>query len=192
MKPSKLSNLHKYIKELEEKCTNKKNTKSPEVDKARKELEEKVRNLLEVVDKKDKILHKIEYENIKLRTLLEEKARECEIIKKEILKINKMPPRGKELQSSGTVEMLKKKFELSKNQKLTERSPSVREYSKSDRRSLGESEMAKLTSSPTTKRDNSTSIKKEDSKSNAKIPPRGHARSISDHKLAYNKRTPSR
>ncbi|OMJ89129.1 hypothetical protein SteCoe_8755 [Stentor coeruleus] len=177
------------IKELEEKCNTKKISKSSELDKLRKETDEKVRSLLEIIEKKDKTVHKFEYENVKLRTLLEEKARECEIIKKELLKYNKITPKSKENHSTTTADLLKKKFELTKNQNIKDKSPSIREYSKRDRRSAGENDLQKILTSAYVKRDNSASMKKDDSKSFGKSYGRGHMRSISDHKLICSKKT---
>ncbi|OMJ70319.1 hypothetical protein SteCoe_31720 [Stentor coeruleus] len=125
------------IKGLEEKCNGKKNPKSSEIDKIRKEMEEKIRNLLEVGEKKDKALRKIEYENIKLKTLLEEKIREYDSIKKELVKINKMTPAKKD-PIFGLQNSFKKKHELNKSQNLLERSESLREYSHIKRKSISE------------------------------------------------------
>lgn len=179
------------IKELEEKCNIKNNSKTSELDKLRKETDEKIQTLLEIIEKKEKIIHKFEYENVKLRTLLEEKARECEIIKKEVLKYNKTTSKGKELHSTSTADLLKKKLELTKNQSIKDKSPSLREYAKRDRRSAGESDLQKILISPYIKRDNSASMKKDDSKSFGKSYGRGHMRSISDHKLICSKKTSS-
>ncbi|OMJ70558.1 hypothetical protein SteCoe_31435 [Stentor coeruleus] len=124
------------IEELDEKCNRKKNPKSSEIDKIRKEMEEKIRSLLEAGEKKDKALRKIEYENIKLKTLLEEKTREFDSIKKELLKINKMTPAKKTPYFRS--QTFKKNHELSTSRKLLERSESLKEYFHTKRNSVGE------------------------------------------------------
>lgn len=168
------------IKELEEKCNGKKSMKSSEIDKIRKEMEEKIRTLLEAGEKKDKALRKIEYENIKLKTLLEEKTREFDTIKKELVKINKMTPAKKDpysvLQNS-----FKKKYDLNKSQKILERSESLREYSHIKRKSISELDL---------ETHKSLHIKKDSNepKSADILSSRGHLRRLSE-KLSFSKKS---
>ena len=184
------------IKELEDKGSTKKPTKQPDSDKFRKELEDKVKNLLEVVDKKDKSIQKSEYENARLRILLEEKVRECESLKKEVTKLNKVTPRAKDLQGSSSIDYLKRKLELNKaQQKAKEKSPPIlsKEGARHERKSLGETDIGKLVQSPIPGKEPGGTLKKEEFKTGGKQgKAKGHNRSNSDQKLLCFKRTPSR
>ena len=182
-----------YIEELEEKYS-KKGLKNSEFNKGKKsELEEKIKSLLETIEKKEKNTQKVEYENMKLRTLLEEKAREFELVKKELGKLTKITPREKDLQGSKS-EYFKHKIDIYKSHLRKEKSPTdVRQQLRSTKRSLGETEFHKLSMSPYTKKEYSSTNKKEETKSSAKIPQtKRHLRTISDQKFLSSKRTPSR
>lgn len=91
----------KVIRKLEGKFNVKKQAKNTEAEKVRKEMEEKIRELEEIAEKKEKVLHKIEFENIKLRNLLEEKTKECDGVKKEIIKYTRLTPK-RDLSSQGS------------------------------------------------------------------------------------------
>ena len=73
------------VKEFEDRFNCKKGSKIPDNDKNKKEFDDKIKNLLEVIEKKEKTSQKLEVENNRLKTLLEEKIKECEILKKEII-----------------------------------------------------------------------------------------------------------
>ena len=176
-----------YIKELEDARGGKKGGKSGEFEKFRREFDDKIRTLTESNEKKDKLLHKIENENSRLKVLLEEKAKECEMIKKDLSKINKLTPNAKELHISSSIDYLKKKLENNKSQaKIKERTPvNHKDSLKTSRKSLEETEIGKLLSSQI--------VKKEEMKMTGKVAKqRGHIRSISDQKFMNSKRTPSR
>lgn len=177
------------IKELEGKGGEKKLVRNNEVEKVRKEMEEKVKSLLESLDKKDKALQKSEYENLKLKTILEEKARECETIKKELQKTTKANQAT--LRVSNSIDQLKRKLDIKKIQNSL-RSSQVNENIRSERKSSTDNELSKLSLSPYLRKDFVSSTKKESNKSLAKFPPRGHIRSTSDQKFLNSKRTPSR
>ena len=179
------------ITELEEKSGGKKNRgKSLEVEKVRKEMDEKVKSLLESLEKKDKALQKSEFENLKLKTMFEEKARECEVMKKEIQKTLK--PSQMTLRISNSIDQLKRKLDIKKIQNGLKGSQ-VSENFRSERRSAVDNESTKLSLSPYMKRIyTSSTTKKEGSKTLVKIQSRGHIRSISDQKALSSKRTPSR
>ncbi|OMJ88187.1 hypothetical protein SteCoe_9920 [Stentor coeruleus] len=152
------------IKELEEKCDEKKNPKSSEVDKVRKEMDERLRNSLENAEKKDKALHKIEYENVKLKALLEEKTREYEGIKKELVKIKKITPRKKVVQGMYKIDVVQVDFEASKSRNSLDSSGSLRGYGNRNKKrcSFGESDFERLAFSPI-KKDSSATLKNDDS-----------------------------
>ena len=178
------SNDKTLIKELEEKCGGKKTGKVNEVERVKKDFEDKIKGLLETIDKKDKSLHKIEFEVIKLRNLLEEKVRECEGVKKELARL-KVTPKNKELIRS--VEKIPKKVEIKKMTSLREKNQGSSERSKIDRKSMGESDLLKFNLSPY--------IKNEGKKEEGKVggyQTRGHFRSNSEQKLLSSKRTTSR
>jgi chromosome segregation ATPase len=100
-------NDKKNLKKLEGKFIGKKNLKNTEAEKIRKEMEEKIIELTEISKKKEKNLHKIEFENIKLRNLIEEKDKECDVLKKEIIRLSKTNPKREQ---SGN-ETIRKKIE---------------------------------------------------------------------------------
>lgn len=178
------------IKELEGKSGEKKGGKGLEVEKVRKEMDEKVKSLLESLDKKEKALQKSEYENLRLKTIFEEKARECEVLKKEIQKTAK--PSQTTLRISNSIDQLKRKLDIKKIQNSL-KSSQVSENFRSDRRSVVDNESSKLSLSPYMKKVyTSSTTKKEGSKTLAKMQSRGHIRSISDQKALSSKRTPSR
>lgn len=98
----------KKLRRLEGKFIGKKTLRCTEAEKVRKEMEEKILELTEIEKKKEKSLHKIEFENIKLRNLIGEKEKQCEGLKKDIIKLSKMTPRreqgsesSKKLQADG-------------------------------------------------------------------------------------------
>ena len=167
------------IKEGEDKPVIKKSIRTSDTDKLKKEFDEKVKNLLEIIDKKDKVIQKLEFENSKLRNLLEEKIRDFEIVKKELVKLSKSTPKSKDLISSGSSDKLRQKFELRKVCKVKAQN------TRSDRKSMGETDFAKL-SSPFLKKE-----KKEEANP-VKILSKGHIRSSSEQKLLSSKRTTSR
>lgn len=132
----------KTIRKLEGKFGVKKLTKNAEAEKVRKEMEEKIRELEEISEKKEKILHKIEFENIKLRNLLEEKGKECENVKKEIIKYTRLTPQKRDNSLTGS--------ENIKNQESNGRMrQSARKREKSGLgNSVDEPEMPEILSSP--------------------------------------------
>lgn len=176
------------IKELEEKCNKKKNPKSSEIDRVRKEMEERLRNSLENVEKKDKALHKIEYENIKLKTLLEEKTREYDSIQKELVKIKKITPRKKVVQGMYKIDVIKVNFEPNQSRNSFDSSSSSRGYGNRNRKrsSFGESDFERLAYSPV-KKDSSATLKRNDSNF-LKAPTWGNSRSNSDRGIITNGR----
>lgn len=181
------------IKDLEEKSTGKKSSRIEE--KNRKDLEDKIKSLLEVIERKEKTVQKVEHENAKLKVLLEEKVKECENVKKELGKVSKQSPHVKDLQNSSSIDYLKRKLELNKaQQRIKERSSTnVKEVAKKERKSMCETDLVKMTQSPVPFKDLSGSARKEELKLAGKgTKPRGHIRSISDQKLLSSKRDPSR
>ena len=178
------------IKELEEKCSGKRNTKHPEIEKLKKEMDEKVRSLLEVVDKKEKVIHKIECENLKLKTLLEEKARECDSIKKELVRSCRMST-SRDPQYAVSIDYSKKKIDTNKsNQRGMDKSPASMMFKRM--KSMGDAEVPKIVASPMRKSDIGVSGKKGEHRSSGAAATRGHMRCGSDSKIPGVKRAPSR
>ena len=174
------SNDKMVIKELESKC--KKNGKIGETEKLKREMEEKVKNLMEVVDKKEKSLKKVEVENTKLKNLLEEKVRELESVKKDLVKLVKPTPKALVVNSGS--EQIKKKWDSQKLQKgLRERGNSSE--IKSERR-LGDSESSKLNLSPYLKKEVVVGRKQE--LGVKYCPGKTHGRSNSEQKILTWKR----
>ena len=145
----------KNIQKLEGKFTVKKSNKNTEAEKVRKEMEEKIRDLEEISEKKEKILHKIEFENIKLKNLLEEKSKECEKIKKEIIKFTRLTPHKRESSLNGLENSMKQESNGRMNQ-------SARKRDKSGLgKSVDEPEMPELFSSPEKKVTRSNTMNKD-------------------------------
>jgi hypothetical protein len=169
-------------KETHEKNSAKKSSKNLEADRIRKETDEKIKSLIEISDKKERIIHKLESENLRLKILLEEKTKDYENAKKELARLVRSTPRDKELQSSSSIDYLKKKLENTKTLTVLKlKSPIYdKQKIKSQRKSLGEIEIAQLTNAYDKK---NVGDKKEETKALAKPKSRGHVRSSSDQKL---------
>lgn len=161
--------------EVEDKQVKKKTIRTSDIEKLKKDFDEKVKTLLDIIDKKDKLIQKLEYETSKLRNLLEEKIKDFEAIKKELSKIIKLNPISKDLVTSGSSEKVKPKFEIKRNYK-----PKAQNI-RSDRKSMGESDFAKLSILFPNK------VKKEEFNP-IKLKSKNHTRSNSDQKLLNTKR----
>ena len=174
------SNDKVLIKELEGKC--RKSARNGESEKVRRELDEKVKGLTEVLDKKDKSIGKLEAENLKLRNLLEEKIRELESVKKEAARMGKVG--SKALNAFSAVERTKK-FGDSKNfqQSLRERGSS--NENRSEKR-LADTENSKMSISPYLKREVIGGRKEERGARNCLG--KTHVRSNSEQKILTWKR----
>jgi DNA repair exonuclease SbcCD ATPase subunit len=167
------TNDKQLIRSLEEKFSK----KQPDQEKIRKEFDEKLKNFLEIIEKKDKILQKNEIEISKLRTLLEEKIRECENVKKELVKLSKV---NEKMTVSASIELIKKKW----NAKNIQQSLKDRSDVKSERKSMGDGEVSKMSLSPYLKKEVVT-IRKDLQKSSTG---RTHGRSNSEQKILTWKR----
>lgn len=202
----------RQIKELESKLIEKPNDleKSRHVaykdaGRTKKEYEDKMLKLVDVAEKREKILHKLEHECIKMRTLLEEKVRECEKLKEEMNKTKDVKEKRMDTRMATNIDYLKKRLEEKATelnmmqQKIKEKSPSRQIKDKRNaRRSLGEMELLKSASpygirreytEPAPRKDDrpSSSIKKPRSSS------RGHIRSFSEQERPISaNRIPSR
>jgi hypothetical protein len=197
----KLDNDNKlHIKLLEEKSGGKNFIKLSELEKIKKEMDEKIKNLVEAIDKKDKAFNKIDHENSKLKNLLEEKTRECEVMRKEIIKIRKLAsPSRKELSTIGNLETLNKKefhsasstdnlrrtLELNKIRNMfKQKSPTTNKgIMKTERKKSLDYEIFKQAASPYTKREYSHASKREENKSSKSSQIKTHIRSSSDQKV---------
>ena len=174
------SNDKIIIKELESKF--KKSVKNGENDKIRKDLEEKVKNLVEIVEKKEKSLTKVEAENLKLRNLLEEKIRELESIKKEAAKLTKSSSKAFNVIAGGDKS---KRFYDSKNMQQSLRERGSSNENRSEKR-LADTEISKLSISPYLKREIIQARKDDKPGRNFSI--KSHVRSNSEQKILTWKR----
>ncbi|CAG9311942.1 unnamed protein product [Blepharisma stoltei] len=177
----------------------------------RKDTEDKITKLEEIAEKREKFIQKLESEFATTKSLLEEKSKECEKYKKEIIKLKE-----KEKEKSGdfrvinNIDYLKKRIEeksieLGKVQirvkdKTGEKSAFIKERGRNTRGSLGEIDLMRnaspdglrkeLTEPPLRHHDDKKgngTIKRPRSSS------RGHIRSASDHaRPNSSKRAPSR
>ena len=178
------------IKELEDKAGFKKTQRTSDIDKQKKEFEEKINNLLDTIEKREKNSQKFETDNNRLKLLLEEKNKECEVLKKKVTRLNKINLKGKELQNSSSADYLKKKVDFSNTQpKITQKANvDIKEIVRREIKSLGEGEINKLlasvTSSPDKNKDPNNAVKKEEAKASGTAKkPRGHIKSVSDQKI---------
>ena len=136
---------------------------------------------------KDKIVQKFEVECTKLKSLLEDKVKECEKLKKEleIIKSVKHPEKN-----STSIETLKKKMEekvgdFNKIQHFMKEKekPSVRTIDRKKKKSLDEN--SRNSPSPfRTKKDNDSTLSESRPSTAKKTPSRAHVRSNSDQTRA--------
>ena len=141
----------------------------------------------QVEQNKDKIVQKFEVECTKLKSLLEDKVKECEKLKKEleIMKSAKYPEKN-----SASIETLKKKMEekVGEYNKIQhfmkeKEKPPVRTVDRKKKKSLDEN--SRNSPSPfRTKKDNDSTLSESRPSTAKKTPSRAHARSNSDQTRA--------
>jgi hypothetical protein len=119
----------------------------------KKELSEKIIDLNQKIDQRDQILTKLESENSRLKSMLEEKFIEIEIIKKNM---KKKLSKGKDGKSSISIEIAKKHLEekalelVQNQQKIRERinGQVLREKNRENRKSYNSQDFSNLVVHP--------------------------------------------